>query len=257
MNDAALAVVDVHPDGGIVRADTEGLLANAMAIMAQAKDVAGLCREIVMRTALDLQGRKYVRVEGWQSIAVTFGCMPSIREVVEDERGIKAVAELRRQDGTVLASAEGYCGLDEPRWASQPLYARRGMAQTRAISRVCRSAFAFVVTLIDANLSTTPAEEIPQADAPRAAPVVREPTPKTAGPAPERSKATTVRFGKSKGKFLCDLEASDLAWQHAAAQKSVQANDPKWGDANKAWLATVDAEIARRNLGPADAQVAQ
>jgi hypothetical protein len=34
------------------------------------------------------------------------------------------------------------------------------MAQTRAISRVCRSAFAFVVVLIDSDLSTTPAEEI-------------------------------------------------------------------------------------------------
>jgi RNase H-fold protein (predicted Holliday junction resolvase) len=33
------------------------------------------------------------------------------------------------------------------------------MAQTRAISRVCRSAFAHCVVLIDADLSTTPAEE--------------------------------------------------------------------------------------------------
>ena len=33
------------------------------------------------------------------------------------------------------------------------------MAQTRAISRVCRSAFAHCVVLIDAELSTTPAEE--------------------------------------------------------------------------------------------------
>jgi hypothetical protein len=36
------------------------------------------------------------------------------------------------------------------------------MAQTRAISRVCRSAFAHVVVLIDKELSTTPAEEVPR-----------------------------------------------------------------------------------------------
>jgi hypothetical protein len=44
------------------------------------------------------------------------------------------------------------------------------MAQTRAISRACRSAFAFVVTYMDAGLETTPAEEVPAegfADAPR------------------------------------------------------------------------------------------
>jgi hypothetical protein len=33
------------------------------------------------------------------------------------------------------------------------------MAQTRAISRVCRSAFAHCVVLISSDLSTTPAEE--------------------------------------------------------------------------------------------------
>src|SRR3546814_11290148 len=40
-------------------------------------------------------------------------------------------------------------------------YAIRAMAQTRAISRACRSAFAHVVVMIDADLATTPAEEVP------------------------------------------------------------------------------------------------
>src|SRR3546814_8677098 len=35
------------------------------------------------------------------------------------------------------------------------------MAQTRAISRACRSAFAHVVVMMKAGLETTPAEEIP------------------------------------------------------------------------------------------------
>jgi hypothetical protein len=61
------------------------------------------------------------------------------------------------------------------------------MAQTRAISRACRSAFAFVVTMMDAGLETTPAEEVPHegfADAPRPAAPVRyeaqsKPAPRT------------------------------------------------------------------------------
>ena len=40
-------------------------------------------------------------------------------------------------------------------------YAIRAMAQTRAISRACRSAFAHVVVMMNAGLSTTPAEEVP------------------------------------------------------------------------------------------------
>jgi hypothetical protein len=45
-------------------------------------------------------------------------------------------------------------------WAKRPMFARRAMAQTRAISRACRSAFAHVVILIDRSLGTTPAEEM-------------------------------------------------------------------------------------------------
>ena len=143
-------------------------------LMRRATDVAGVCREIVTKTAQSIQGRKYVRVEGWQSIAVAFGCVASVREVEEVETGVRAVAEVRRMsDGAVLATAEGFVGKDEPVWfggglnratgkpyEARPAYARRAMAQTRSVSRVCRSAFAFVVTLIDGNLSTTPAEEM-------------------------------------------------------------------------------------------------
>jgi hypothetical protein len=51
------------------------------------------------------------------------------------------------------------------------------MAQTRAISRACRSAFAFIVTYMDAGLETTPAEEVPAEgfqDSPRPAPSPRQ-----------------------------------------------------------------------------------
>ncbi len=127
----------------------------------RATDVAGVCKEIVTRTAQKIQGRGYVRVEGWMAIATAHGCVASIREVRQEKDGIAAVAELRRiEDGAVICSAEGFVGDDETTWQKRPMYARRAMASTRAISRVCRSAFAHVVVLMDAGLSTTPAEEI-------------------------------------------------------------------------------------------------
>jgi len=128
----------------------------------QATDVAGACREIVKATAQRIGNKDYVRVEGWQSIAVAHGCVASARDVEKVEGGVRCIGEVRRMDtGSVIATAEGFVGDDEPTWASRPTYAKRAMCQTRAISRACRSAFAHVVVLIDRNLSTTPAEEVP------------------------------------------------------------------------------------------------
>jgi hypothetical protein len=229
----ALAVLERVPEGE-----------TPSALMRRATDVAGVCREIVMRTAMDLQGKKYVKVEGWMSIAAAYGCVPSIREVVEEERGIRAVAELRRHDGVTIAAAEGFCGLDEPRWANQPMYARRGMAQTRAISRVCRSVFAFCVVLIDENLSTTPAEEIPHGGgASDVVDVVAKPTARSGG---VRDASTKIPYGKSKGKYLADVPDDDVSWLLGAAKKSVDANDPKWHAKNVQWLEACQAEAQRR-----------
>jgi hypothetical protein len=143
----------------------------------QASDVAGVCKDIVLRTAQNIQGRKYVRVEGWQSIANAYGCVASAKDVERTETGFRAIGQVRRMDtGTVIAEAEGFVGDDEKTWSKRDEYAKRAMAQTRAISRACRSAFAFVVTYMDAGLETTPAEEVPHdgfADAPHPKPAPR------------------------------------------------------------------------------------
>lgn len=152
--------------------------------MRQASDVAGVCTEIVKKTAIRIQGKQYVRVEGWMAIATAYGCIAGARNVERVSGGVSALGELRKiSDGTLVATAEGFVGEDEPTWFGgerdvrdktsptgwtkrtfppRAMYGIRAMAQTRAISRVCRSAFAHVVVLIDTNLSTTPAEEIPE-----------------------------------------------------------------------------------------------
>ena len=144
----------------------------------QATDVAGVCKDIVHQTAQTIGGRKYVRVEGWQAIATAHGCVASARDVEKIEGGWRAIGEVRRMDtGSVIATAEGFLGTDEPVWAKRPEYAKRAMAQTRAISRACRSAFAHVVVLIGGGLETTPAEEVPAegfSDGPRHAPSPRQ-----------------------------------------------------------------------------------
>lgn len=133
----------------------------------QSTDAAGLCGAIVKQTASKIQGRRYVTVEGWQAIAIAHGCTASALDVerVSDEgmSGFRCVGVVRRMDdGQEIARGEGFLGDDESMWAKRPVYARRAMVQTRAISRACRSAFAHVVVMIDAGLSTTPAEEVPE-----------------------------------------------------------------------------------------------
>lgn len=155
---------------------------NAAALFRQATDVAHLCREIVLKCVVEIAGRRYVKVEGWMSIAVAHGCIASIKSVENiPGEGVKAVAEVKRiNDQAVLATAEGFVGVDEPDWYGGEVtrwnksknkemtytlpkrtnHAIRSMSQTRSISRVLRAGFSHVVVLIDEKLSTVPYEEI-------------------------------------------------------------------------------------------------
>ena len=150
--------------------------ANGVETYRMSTDAASISKAIVLKTVLEIQGRKYVKVEGWQAIAVAHGCTASSGNVQRVDGGFKATGQVRRMDtGAVIAEAEGFVGEDEIVWfggegfkygkpktyKKRPDYAIRAMAQTRAISRACRSAFAHVVVMMDAGLQTTPAEEVP------------------------------------------------------------------------------------------------
>lgn len=124
--------------------------------------------QIVAATAKQIQGRPYLQVEGWQSIALAHGCVASAGDVERVEGaypGFRAIGKvIAVETGVVVATAEGFVGDDEQMWRKRPAFARRAMAQTRAISRACRSAFAHVVVLINSQhqtrYATTPAEEM-------------------------------------------------------------------------------------------------
>lgn len=212
----------------IVKQETQLTVGEAARI---GTDIAGVCREIVKRTAERIGARDHVKVEGWQAIASAAGCGISIVSVEEEMDGFKAVCEVRRlSDGALVGRGEGYVGEDEPVWAGggsnprdngkpyprRPTYARRAMAQTRAISRACRSAFAFIVVLIDEKLSTTPAEEMPpdsgeqRPPSPKASPPVADFTPNGQTEAPFRT-GVRVPFGKEKGKDLAEIDARSLS----------------------------------------------
>jgi hypothetical protein len=135
-------------------------------VMTMVSSVAKATKALVGNAVINLQGKKYIKVEGWQAIAAAHGCTVTADSVKEEASGaIIATAFVRRlRDAAVLGQAEGYVGMDEV-WGKRPMYARRAMAQTRAISRACRNAFAHVVVAMNSEhgtgLETTPAEEVP------------------------------------------------------------------------------------------------
>ena len=212
---------------------------NGLALYRASTDAAGLCKDIVVATARNIQGRKYVQVEGWQAIAIAHGCVASSGSVERVDGGFRAIGKvIQMATGIEIATAEGFVGDDETMWAKRPEYARRAMAQTRAISRACRSAFAHVVVMMNAGLSTTPAEEVPPEgfdDAPTPAPLDLAPITQARGMAALKAAFDSLnkrhRDPDSRTKIAAakDARKAQLAAAEAAAKDAIDV-DPETGE---------------------------
>ena len=152
----AVAVLDATVNLGVVHGDGPAELVR------RATEAADVLAKVIEDKKLysSIQGKRYVRVEGWTTLAVMLGCLPREATVVRREDGTyEATVELcRMSDGVVLTRASAECGMDETKWAKGPDYARRSMAATRATSKACRLAFSWVMVL--AGFQPTPAEEM-------------------------------------------------------------------------------------------------
>jgi hypothetical protein len=129
-----------------------------------------------------------------------------------------------------------------------PEYSARAMCQTRAISRACRSAFAFIVVMINENLDTTPAEEAEDIEhiGGRREKVV---TPANREPGPGKTKSgrpwpdVVCSYGKAdgplRGKKLGDLQPANLKFLYDKFAdmdpKDITAKDREMVDALIEW----------------------
>ena len=138
------------------------------ALMSGASEMAGeLARMIEAQRLWDpINGKKYVKVEGWTTLGVMMGVVAREVATTENDGIYTAVVELVRMlDGACISRASAECGAPDeldrygkPVWSSRPRYARRSMAQTRATGKACRLAFSWVMSL--AGYEVTPAEEM-------------------------------------------------------------------------------------------------
>lgn len=114
-----------------------------------------------------IQGKKYVRVDGWLTLGTMLGFTAREKRVTKLEDGsYEAEVELiRYSDGVVLGGASALCSVDEKRWGSADAYARRSMSITRAVGKAYRINFSWVLSL--AGYEVTPEEEMPESKEPR------------------------------------------------------------------------------------------
>ncbi len=127
-----------------------------------------------------IQGKKFVGVEGWTTLAVMLGCVAREVSTTEHDGIYIAIVELvRMSDGACISRASAECGEEKP-WNTRAKYARRSMAQTRATGKACRLAFSWIMSL--AGYEVTPAEEM--------TPII-EAEQVQARPAPAQRKAKT------------------------------------------------------------------
>jgi hypothetical protein len=194
-----LGVIQASTPAALVRRATDA--ANALADVIETKKLCTL-----------ISGRRYVRCEGWTTLAAMLGFLAREEAVSRREDGSyeATVALVRITDTAVLTRASAECGLDEPTWKSRPAYARRSMAVTRATSKACRIAFSWVMVL--AGYEVTPAEEVPPA-------VADEETPPSSGNPPDDP---VWPSGSRKGELLRDAPDGFLT----KARAWCVANDP-------------------------------
>lgn len=150
---AELAVVDAVPPALFGTTDP-------VEIVAKARDVANALKDVIVQQKLisNIQGKEYVRCEGWTLLGTMLGIFPVNVWTRELPDGWEARVEARTMAGTVVGAAEAQCTKAEKMWSSREPYALRSMAQTRATSKALRMPLGFVVTL--AGFEATPAEEM-------------------------------------------------------------------------------------------------
>lgn len=130
-------------------------------VLARAGRVADALKSVIDRQGLvaNIQGRDYVKVEGWSTLGSMLGVVPVVAWTRRTEDGWEARVEAKTLDGRTVGAAEAMCSKAEKTWKSRDDYALRSMAQTRATSKALRGPLGFVVTL--AGYEATPAEEMP------------------------------------------------------------------------------------------------
>lgn len=205
--------------------------AGKLASLHRQQQIASALMEFVKlnHLSVQIQGRAYLKVEGWLFIAHQFQCTPRTvgtpvhlrnSETGELEAYQATVELVHIGSGEVMGRAVAECWLDETlntkkgkvtRWTDK--YAACSMAQTRATSKACAQAFRSIPIM--AGYEGTPEEEIPPGGFDRdSAPAAQAETRDKSLPYTEedfaQSAGDELRFGKHKGKTWGEMSEGSV-----------------------------------------------
>lgn len=105
-----------------------------------------------------ISGKKYVRVDGWETLGALLHCRSEITRVDDYKDGYKAFAVIYNQKGEVMSSGSAICTASEKNWKGRDEFAMYSMAQTRALGKAYRLGFSWIMNL--AGYEPVAAEEI-------------------------------------------------------------------------------------------------
>ncbi|WP_224999880.1 hypothetical protein [Cesiribacter sp. SM1] len=137
-------------------------ISNSSETLHLAQDLAKFIRE--NRLAMQIQGKDYVNVEGWQYAGARLGILPVIEDVKriqtnDDEMKYQAHVKLvNLKTDTIVGSGFAICSNRESGKRYYQEFAIASMAQTRAIGKAYRNILAWIIRA--AGYEPTPAEEM-------------------------------------------------------------------------------------------------
>lgn len=191
------------------------LTESATGLMQRNAELADAVRAYVLAHTTQIKGKGHLQIEAWACIAGAAGCSLASNHVERQEDGCMATGVVRTRAGVDIGQGFGFCGRDEARWAKADTHAVISMAQTRAMSKAASGVFRHIVPLIDASLSTTPAEEMPANTRTQPKPAFRD-GPK---PVPDAQVGGRDELGRGKTQAQLDAEAAFKARLEARKAK--------------------------------------
>jgi hypothetical protein len=174
-----------------------------MEIMQRTTEVAEALKQFIAAQGLvsRISGRDYIVVEGWQMLGMMLGVTPVVTATRQTDEGWEAIVELHDRSGRVVGAGEAECLATERTWKNRDDYARRSMAQTRAIGKAFRNTFGFIAKA--AGFEATPAEEMPAEQSSQ----TRNGNSRVSAPAAKR----TERVATAKQRGLINARAAEKA----------------------------------------------
>ena len=132
-------------------------------LIQRATDMSTILSDVIEKKKLfsTIQGKKFVRVEGWETLGALCKCHPQIISCIPimDGQGYLAEAVVQRVgDNKILSRGLAMCTRKEKNWENRDDYALFSMAQTRAVGKAFRLGFSWIMSL--AGYEPTPAEEM-------------------------------------------------------------------------------------------------